>query len=79
VFGIFLPDTGLDDAFSLANKICSEISRSSLTIEGKTVSYTVSLGVELSCRDDYSMADIFKRTDVKLYGAKNKGRDRVEK
>ncbi|WP_028304318.1 GGDEF domain-containing protein [Oceanospirillum maris] len=78
-FGIFLPDTGLDDAFSLANKICSEISRSSLTIEGKTVSYTVSLGVELSCRDDYSMADIFKRTDVKLYGAKNKGRDRVEK
>lgn len=78
-FAILLPDTGIDDAFRLADKIRKAIGDSTLQIDGKTVSYTVSLGVDSSEPEDDSVNELFKRADLKLYGAKNKGRDRVEK
>ncbi|WP_421856483.1 diguanylate cyclase [Marinomonas sp.] len=78
-FAIFLPDTGLDDAFQLADKIRQAISDSTLEVEGHNVTYTVSLGVESSEPEDQLIDELFKRADLKLYGAKDKGRDRVEK
>ena len=78
-FAIFLPDTGVDDAFNLADKIRKAISNSTLDIDGKTVTYTVSLGVDSYGPKDHSIDQLFKRADLKLYGAKDKGRDRVEK
>lgn len=78
-FAVFLPDTGLDDAFQLADKIRQVISDSLLEVEGEIVRYTVSFGVEVSEPDDKSIDEVFKRADLKLYIAKNKGRDRVEK
>lgn len=77
-FAIFLPDTKLDAAFQLADEIRQAVSKTTLEIEGKTVTYTVSLGVESSEPDDQLIDDLFKRADLKLYGAKDKGRDRVE-
>lgn len=78
-FAIFLPDTGNDDAFQLAEKLRKIISHSVLEVDGKTVAYTVSLGVESSEPKDHLIDELFKRADLKLYGAKDKGRDRVEK
>ena len=78
-FAIFLPDTKLDAAFQLADEIRQAISKTTLEIEGKTVTYTVSLGVESSEPYDQLIDDLFKRADLKLYGAKDKGRDRVER
>jgi diguanylate cyclase len=78
-FAIFLPDTGLDAACQLADKICQTISDAALEVEDKTVTYTVSLGVESSEPEDQSIDELFKRADLKLYGAKDKGRDRVER
>tara|TARA_R110001606_G_scaffold395664_2_gene568526 strand:+ start:146591 stop:147826 length:1236 start_codon:yes stop_codon:yes gene_type:complete len=78
-FAIFLSDTGVDDAFKLADKMRKTIGNSTLEIEGKTVTYTVSLGVVSSEPNDHSINELFKRADLKLYGAKDKGRDRVEK
>ncbi|QKK79257.1 GGDEF domain-containing protein [Marinomonas primoryensis] len=78
-FAIFLPDTGNDDAFQLAEKLRKIISHSALEVDGKTVAYTVSLGVESSEPKDHLIDELFKRADLKLYGAKDKGRDRVEK
>ena len=77
-FAIFLPDTGMDDAFRLADKIRKAIGHSTLEIEGQMVNYTVSLGVESSETKDQSVDELFKRADLKLYGAKDKGRNRVE-
>jgi diguanylate cyclase (GGDEF)-like protein len=77
-FGVFLPDTGINDASMLADKIRKAIANLALEIDGKTITYTVSLGV-VSCEPkDYSIDELFKRADLKLYGAKYKGRDRVE-
>jgi diguanylate cyclase (GGDEF)-like protein len=77
-FGIFLPDTDMNGAFQLADKIRKAIGNSTVEVEGSTVTYTVSLGVESSQPDDHSIDELFKRADVKLYSAKGKGRDRVE-
>jgi diguanylate cyclase (GGDEF)-like protein len=78
-FAIFLSDTDIDGAFKLADKIRQLIADSTLHIDGQDISYTVSLGVGSSEPADNSIDELFKRADVKLYGAKDKGRDRVEK
>jgi diguanylate cyclase (GGDEF)-like protein len=78
-FALFLSNTGIDDAFHFADKIRKAISNSTLEVDGRTVTYTVSLGVESTELKDGSIDDLFKRADLKLYGAKDKGRDRVEK
>ncbi|WP_235015203.1 GGDEF domain-containing protein [Oceanicoccus sp. KOV_DT_Chl] len=77
-FAIFLPGTGIKDALQLADKIRKSIGCSVVEIEDVTVNYTVSLGVESAESKDYSIDELFKRADLKLYGAKEKGRDRVE-
>lgn len=77
-FALFLPDTGVDEAFRLADEIRKTIGDSTFEVEGTTVNYTVSLGVESSETTDRSIGELFKRADLKLYGAKDKGRDRVE-
>jgi diguanylate cyclase len=78
-FAVFLNDTGADDAYRLADKIRQAIGDSTLEVDGKTITYTVSIGVESSSAEDHSIDELFKRADLKLYGAKDKGRDRVEK
>ena len=78
-FAIFLSDTGIDDAFLIADKIRKEIGSSILDIDGKKITYTVSLGIVSTEPKDHLIQDLFKRADLKLYGAKDKGRDRVEK
>jgi diguanylate cyclase (GGDEF)-like protein len=78
-FAVFLSDTGIDGAFQLADKIRKAIGNSPLEIEGKIISYTVSLGVDSSQEKDYSIDQLYKRADLKLYSAKDKGRNRVEK
>jgi diguanylate cyclase (GGDEF)-like protein len=78
-FAIFLPDTGIDDAFLLADKIRKAIGASTLEVDGKAVTYTVSIGVASSEPKDQSIDELFKRADLKLYESKDKGRDRVEK
>jgi diguanylate cyclase (GGDEF)-like protein len=78
-FALFLPNTGLDNAFKLANKIRKAVVDSTLEVDGETVMYTVSLGVASSELKDCSVIELFKVADLKLYCAKDKGRDRVEK
>lgn len=78
-FAIFLSGAGINEASKLADKLRKAISDSTLEIDGKTVTYTVSIGVESSTPNDHSIDDLFKRADIKLYGAKDKGRDRVER
>ena len=78
-FALFLPNTGIDDAVQIAEKIRKTIGNSNLELDGQTVTYTVSLGIDVSGPEDHLIDELFKRADLKLYGAKDKGRDRVEK
>lgn len=78
-FAVFLNNTGVEDAFQLADKIRNAVAKSTVEVDGRTISYTVSLGVVSSEFNEGSIDELFKRADLKLYGAKDRGRDRVEK
>lgn len=77
-FALFLPDTAIDEAVKLADRLRQSIGEARLDVDGQSITYTVSLGVSSSEQTDMSVEELFKRADVKLYGAKDKGRDRVE-
>ncbi|WP_220150360.1 diguanylate cyclase [Thalassospira profundimaris] len=77
-FAVFLPDTGIDEAVRLADRLRQSIGEAKLEVDAQTITYTVSLGVSSSRHGDASIEELFKQADVKLYGAKEKGRDRVE-
>jgi diguanylate cyclase (GGDEF)-like protein len=73
-FMIILPETGLERAEALAQRIKEEIENYKFN---KIVKVTVSFGVAQFKKDD-SEDTLIKRADDALYKAKNKGRNRVE-
>ena len=76
-FAIFLPDTDLDGSFQLAERLRKLVGNSTFDVDGKTIAYTVSLGIAMCEPGDRSVDELFKRADLKLYEAKDMGRDRV--
>lgn len=78
-FALFLSDTGIDNAYLIAEKIRNIIETSTLEVDGVTLHYTVSIGVDAAESDDSAITDLFKRADVKLYRAKERGRNHVER
>ncbi len=77
-FALFLSNADKDEAYVIANKIRRSIKASTVEIDGQKVTYTVSLGIESMGPEDRSIDQLYKRADVKLYQAKDKGRDCVE-
>ncbi|MFW5426965.1 MAG: GGDEF domain-containing protein [Methylophagaceae bacterium] len=72
--GIF-PETRLEDALSLANKIREKIQNSKFHYEHKPVPITASAGLA-SFKPNDTIEDVFKRADAALYRAKEGGRNR---
>jgi len=78
-FLVVLPDTNLDDAKSLAERIRENV-KLDLPIETDTaylINVTISLGVTCMLDEDKTVDDIIKRADEGLYKAKASGRDNV--
>jgi len=72
--GIF-PETNLEDALVLANKIRQKVERSKFHYEDKRVFITASAGLA-TFRSGDTIDDVFKRADRALYQAKQGGRNR---
>lgn len=72
--GIF-PETRLEEALSLANKIREKVANSKFHYENKPVAITASAGLA-TFRPNDSIDDVFKRADKALYQAKDAGRNR---
>jgi diguanylate cyclase (GGDEF)-like protein len=72
-FLIIMPDTKLEDASGLAERIRTRVKEE--TINNATV--TLSLGVVCIQEGDRSLDDIIRRADQNLYRAKKDGKDRV--
>jgi diguanylate cyclase (GGDEF)-like protein len=73
-FLILLPNSDLEDAKNLAERIRVHVKDSPI-ISSKI---TISLGVTAMQAQDQTIDDIIKRADERLYRAKKSGRDRVE-
>ena len=73
---VVLPDTALPDALRVAEHLRISVSNNPLSIDGRLISATLSLGVaELSFGE--GPEQLFERVDTALYASKAAGRNRV--
>ena len=76
---IILPNTGKDEAFSTAQKICERVASKKFKLTGdKETHVTISLGVATFPFDGDTAPAIIESADKKLYTAKNSGRNQVK-
>ncbi len=78
-FALLLPDTKLDDAYTVAERIrTTVIAMRDAQDSRPDKTPTVSIGVaEMTPRPDLASADLFKAADAALYKAKGQGRNRT--
>lgn len=77
-FLILLPETTLDGAYKLADRIRQKIEKMELNFQGHSIRSTISAGVS-QFSSDFSDAESFIRSaDIALYRSKNEGKNRVE-
>lgn len=75
-FGLILPNTHLDGAVQVAERICKSTAKSPVQFDDKSISMTVSIGIA-TYLDTENAKRFFSRADGALYSAKAKGRNQV--
>ncbi|WED76108.1 diguanylate cyclase [Aeromonas allosaccharophila] len=75
-FLVLLPDTGIEEACRMAERIRERVAN--LTLPGLSHPVTISIGVACQQADDPDLAALTRRADNALYRAKEAGRNRVE-
>jgi two-component system cell cycle response regulator len=77
-FAIVLPETTLDSAIQVAERVRGLVEKHPFQYEGKAVNVTISLGaVATQGEDALTPPDLIRRADEKLFQAKREGRNRV--
>lgn len=76
-FALLLPNTDIESAVLVAEKIRVNIECSRFELKGTDIPLTTSAGVSCIDKDDISFETILKRADNALYKAKHKGRNCV--
>jgi len=77
-FGIILPETPLDDAIIVAEKIRKQVSKLQIYYEDKKLSITLSFGIVcFTPGQDISKSGLIKSADNALYEAKRTGRNKL--
>jgi len=77
-FGLLLPETNLEQALVVAQRIQQMWEQSPVNLDGELIHSTVSIGVAEASPEDESLDDLLRRADKMLYKAKENGRNRVE-
>lgn len=77
-FAVLLPQTGLDGALGVAERIRSEIEGLRLAVDGEVLKFTVSVGVSVNAGASADINQLLRNADDQLYCAKRGGRNRVE-
>jgi len=77
-FVILLPEADLSSVNKIADRLCKDIRAHSLSIDGKKIAMTVSVGVATTDGAVFSIDELFSRADRALYEAKQAGRDCVK-
>ncbi|MBU1155560.1 MAG: diguanylate cyclase [Proteobacteria bacterium] len=77
-FAIILPETGLQAAVEVADRLRVRVQSHTFKAEGRHIACTISLGVAAFDPESDDLDSWLKRGDQALYQAKGKGRNRVE-
>ncbi|NEV61049.1 GGDEF domain-containing protein [Thiorhodococcus minor] len=75
-FLAILPETDLETAKAVAERLCARVRANETLWNSRTLSVTVSVGVAALCADE-TLDKVIGRADHALYAAKAAGRDRV--
>ncbi len=80
-FTVILPETGMDDALAIAERIRHEIASQPIAVPGRAegISITASLGVATYLVHASVATSLLKAADIALYAAKHEGRNRVNR
>jgi diguanylate cyclase (GGDEF)-like protein len=76
-FCIILPETMLEGAVELGERLRAQIETHAFVFQQDTISATISVGCAVLSEDDRNAGELLKRADERLYEAKNSGRNRV--
>jgi len=76
-FALVLPDTPVDKATVLAEKVRAQLAAAPFRFQGDAIPVTVSLGVAPAIADTDTVDSLVARADARLYAAKESGRNRV--
>lgn len=76
-FGALLPETGIEDALLVAERLRVAVAEMGLMHGGAPLAVTISLGVACALGEGESLEGLLKRADGALYEAKQSGRNRV--
>lgn len=77
-FGIILPETGLQGAVDVAERIRQAVADYPMLFNQQTIRATLSIGVaELDIKQHFLHEDVIRCADMALYNAKRTGRNRV--
>lgn len=77
-FAVLLPDTDIDTGRQVAERLRLAIATAPVTVQGISLSVTVSLGAATTALCGPDLATLFGAADTALYTAKRNGRNRVE-
>jgi diguanylate cyclase (GGDEF)-like protein len=76
-FGLILPETNLEQACVVAERIRSVWEQTPSNLDGRLLACTVSIGVAEVQTEDKTFDDVLRRADLMMYKAKQLGRNRV--
>ncbi|MBD3267321.1 diguanylate cyclase [bacterium] len=77
-FAAVLVETDLEQAYTVAQRVLSDIANMKIVFDDYTISITVSIGMTKLEADDPSFDALISRSDEALYKAKQNGRNRIE-
>ncbi len=76
-FGLLLPETNLERARVVAERIQKTWEKSPVNMDGVPIHSTVSIGVAEAGVEDKSFEDLLRRADQMMYKAKERGKNQV--
>ena len=76
-FGLLLPETNLEQAKVVAERIQKTWEKSPVNLDGVYIQSTVSIGVAEANVEDKSFDDLLRRADRTMYKAKERGKNQV--
>lgn len=76
-FGLLLPETNLEQAKVVAERIQKTWEKSPVNMDGVPIRSTVSIGVAEAHEQDNSFEDLMRRADLMMYKAKERGKNQV--
>jgi diguanylate cyclase (GGDEF)-like protein len=76
-FSALLPETDTANAVRVADRLREKVDGLRVIAEGKSIHFTVSIGMTTLRPEDESLREMVRRADEALYEAKGTGRNRV--